>query len=53
MAARTSALRIAGSPSESIRLSSISSPVIGRSKSNRDSVSIRASTSRPFRTFSR
>ena len=53
MAASTSALRIAGSHSSSTRLSSISSPVIGRSKSNRDAVSIRASTSRPLRTFSR
>ena len=53
IAASTSALRIAGSQSSSTRFSSISSPVIGRSKSKRDSVSIRASTSRPLRTFSR
>lgn len=53
IASSTSTLRIAGLPSVSTRLSSISSPAIGRSKSNRDSVSIRASTSSPRRTFSR
>ena len=53
MAASTSALRIAGSMSPSTRLSSISSPVIGRSKSKCAAVSIRANASRPRRTFSR
>ena len=53
IAASTSALRMAGWQSMSTRLSSISRPAIGRSKSNRDSVSIRASTSRPLRTLSR
>jgi hypothetical protein len=52
-AASTSALRMAGAASLSIRLSSISMPVIGRSKSNRASRSISAKTSRHRRTFCR
>ncbi len=49
----TSVLRIAGSPSSSTRLSSISSPTWGRSLSKLDSRSIRASTSRSVCIFSR
>ena len=52
-ASSTSALRIAGSPWASTRLSSISTPVIGRSKSNCDCASIRSKTSRLRRTFCR
>jgi hypothetical protein len=51
IAASTSALRIAGSVRSSTRLSSISQPVSGRSKSNRDSRSRVANTSRHRRTF--
>ena len=49
----TRAFRFAGSPRSSTRLSSISMPVIGRSKSNCDSASIWASTSRQLRCLSR
>lgn len=53
MAASTSALRIAGFDASSTRFSSISTPVIGRSRSKRDSRSISAKTSRQRRTLSR
>ena len=53
IAPSTSALRIAGSALSSIRLSSISMPVSGRSKSNRASRSIAANTSRLRRIFCR
>jgi hypothetical protein len=53
MALSTSALRIAGLQSASTRLSSISSPVIGRSNSNFASLSIRENTSRQRRTLAR
>ncbi len=49
----TSLLRMAGSPWSSTRLSSISMPVSGSSKSNWFSASIRSSTSRQRWTFSR
>ena len=52
-ASSTSALRSAGSPCSSTRFSSISMPVIGRSKSNWDWASIRSNTSRHRRTFCR
>ena len=53
MASRTSAFFRAGSPASSMRLSSISRPVIGSSVSKAASRSIRANTSRLRRTFSR
>jgi hypothetical protein len=53
MAWSTSSLRMAGPCSASTRLNSISMPVRGRSKSNRDSPSIRPKTSRQRRSFSR
>ena len=53
MRARTSALRRAGRPSGSTRLSSTSIPVSGVSKSKRDSASMRANTSRQRCTLSR
>ena len=53
MASRTSAFFRAGSPASSMRLSSISRPVIGSSVSNAASRSMRANTSRLRRTFSR
>ena len=53
IASSASAFFIAGSHASSTRLSSTSSPVIGRSTSKRDSRSIRANTSRHCRTFSR
>ena len=53
IASSTSAFFSAGSARSSIRLSSISRPVIGSSASNRASASIRANTSRLRRTFSR
>ena len=53
MASSASAFFIAGSPFSSTRLNSISSPVIGRSDSKRDSRNIRANTSRHRRTLAR
>ena len=49
----TFSLTIAGSPTLSVRLSSISRPMLRRSASNRDSASIRANTSRQRLTFCR
>ena len=53
IASSTSALASAGSPSSSVRLSSISRPNEPGSSSKRASVSIRAKTSRQARTFAR
>ena len=53
MASRTSALAKAGSKASSMRLSSIYSPVSGRSASKCASASIRSKTSRFWWTFSR
>ena len=51
IAARTSSLRITGSPCSSTRLSSISQPIVWRAVSKRASRSMRANTSRLWRTF--
>ena len=51
IAARTSSLRITGSPCSSTRLSSISQPIVWRDVSKRASRSMRANTSRLWRTF--
>ncbi len=53
IAASTSALRMAGEPASSTRLNSTSSPTCSGPSVNRDSRSMRASTSRQLRTFSR
>src|SRR5579859_5706359 len=53
IASRTSAFRMEGSPSESTRFSSISSPTCGSSVSNRCSLSILANTSSERLTLSR
>ncbi len=53
IASSASAFFIAGSQCSSTRLSSTSSPVIGRSKSKRASRSILAKTSRHVRTLAR
>src|SRR6478752_9397699 len=53
MLSRTAALAIVGENASSTRLSSISSPVSGRSNSKLCWDSIRSNTSRHWRTFSR